>query len=88
MAIRLSVGSVNKILNKEVVEKPVLQILSYKQISGGGNERFRLLLSDGEACIQFAMLATQLNTLIHKGELERNTVICLDKYLCNEVQPG
>ncbi|XP_076306238.1 replication protein A 70 isoform X2 [Tachypleus tridentatus] len=88
MAVRLSVGSVNKILNKEVVEKPVLQILSYKQISGGGNERFRLLLSDGEACIQFAMLATQLNTLIHKGELERNTVICLDKYLCNEVQPG
>ncbi|XP_014677373.1 PREDICTED: replication protein A 70 kDa DNA-binding subunit-like [Priapulus caudatus] len=33
------------------------------------------------------MLATQLNGLVESGQLEANTVIQLEKYLCNKVQP-
>ncbi|XP_076330742.1 replication protein A 70 kDa DNA-binding subunit-like [Tachypleus tridentatus] len=88
MAVHLSAGSVHRILNnRESVDKPVLQILGYKLISGSVNKRYRLLLSDGLSCIQFVMLATHLNDLIDKGELERNSVIRLDRYLCNEIQP-
>ena len=35
-----------------------------------------------------AMLATQLNDLVTNGELETFTVIRLDKFICNTIQPG
>jgi replication factor A1 len=44
---------------------PTLQILDVKAIGGGGggpNERFRLVISDGQ-CYMQGMLATQLNHL-------------------------
>lgn len=88
MAIQLSEGSVKRILDGELVDKPVLQILGYKKIPGNANsERYRLLVHDGHISHPFAMLATQLNDKIVKGELERYTVIRLDRYLCNQVQP-
>ncbi|XP_023218106.1 replication protein A 70 kDa DNA-binding subunit-like [Centruroides sculpturatus] len=72
MAVKLSEGSVK----------------GYKKIPGNANnERYRLLVHDGCISHPFAMLATQLNDKIVKGELERYTVIRLDKYLCNQVQP-
>lgn len=44
------------------ISDPVFQVLGSKRIaSGGGVERFRLLLSDGKYLQSFAMLATQLN---------------------------
>lgn len=44
----------------------------------------RLTISDGEYYIP-AMLATQLNGMILNNEVERFSIVRLDKYLCNSV---
>lgn len=55
---------------------PVLQILSIKQIIGGGSvpDRYRVIISDGAQFMQ-AMLATTLNEQIDNNSLRRNTVV-------------
>jgi len=63
-----------------------MQVLGYKKIAGSGQERYRILLSDGEYSNSFSMLATQLNPMIHNNELEQFTIIRVDKYICNQVQ--
>lgn len=71
------------------IVKPVLQVLGSKMIAGsGGTDRYRLLLSDGRFSHSSAMLATQLNNLVVDGEMETFTVIRLEKYICNTIQPG
>lgn len=67
------------------MEKPVLQILGTKKISGGETERLRLLVSDGKYFNSFAMLATQLNHLHAEGKLEEHTIIQVDKYITSVV---
>ena len=52
-----------------------LQILGYKKIAGGTSDRYRLMLSDGQYCNSFFMLATQMNDKIDNGELENFTII-------------
>ncbi|KZT62474.1 replication factor-a protein [Calocera cornea HHB12733] len=71
---------------------PTLQILSVKQVNTGptGPPRMRVIISDGDYFTQ-AMLATQLNHLTEKpegglAELDKNTVIRLEKFASNSVQ--
>ena len=47
--------------------------------------RFRLLLNDGEYSNSFAMLATQLNHLVHEEALPQYTVIKVKKLVCNQM---
>ena len=42
---------------------------------GTGQERFRLLISDGVYQNSFSMLASQLNHLIHEKKLENYTIV-------------
>ena len=61
-----------------------------KKIASAGQdptkpERYRLQLSDGVNKQPSAMLATQLNGLITNNELVQNSVIQLDRYICNTV---
>ncbi|KZO95312.1 replication factor-a protein [Calocera viscosa TUFC12733] len=72
--------------------RPTLQVLSVKQVNTGptGPPRMRVIISDGEYFTQ-AMLATQLNHLTEKpegglAELDKNTVIRLEKFASNSVQ--
>jgi len=82
----LTRGALAKICAGEEVPEPEMQVLGYKKIAGSGQERYRILLSDGENSNSFSMLATQLNPMIHNKQLEQFTIIKVDKYVCNQVQ--
>jgi replication factor A1 len=68
-----------------------LQFLSIKQVKPNSTtanpsiDRYRLIISDGEYFLQ-AMLATQLNSLVHEEKIGRNTVAVVEKLTCNYVQ--
>lgn len=90
----LSEGAIQEIISKPVEEhphQPILQILGIKQIQskgsdGKGNDRYRLVLSDGIHVLTSAMLATQLNEMVTSEQLEVKSVIQLNKYICNVIQ--
>ncbi|XP_035220738.1 replication protein A 70 kDa DNA-binding subunit-like [Stegodyphus dumicola] len=86
MVPKLTSGALNRILNGEDVANAIIQILGCKKIQGSGNDRFRLLISDGVHSYAFAMLGTQLNHLVANKELEKFTVVRVDKCVCNQVQ--
>ncbi|KFM74172.1 Replication protein A DNA-binding subunit, partial [Stegodyphus mimosarum] len=86
MVPKLTSGAINRILNGEDVANAIIQILGCKKIQGSGNDRFRLLISDGVHSYAFAMLGTQLNHLVANKELEKFTVVRVDKCVCNQVQ--
>ncbi|KAI5119936.1 hypothetical protein M0805_002125 [Coniferiporia weirii] len=96
MAPELSAGSLKNLLaaeagdNKLWEAKHILQILSLKKIGNaregsGSPDRYRLIVSDGENYTQ-AMLATQLTPMVDDGQLVKNTVVCVEKLTCNNVQ--
>jgi len=85
MSHSLTEGALARICQQEEVEDPLVQVIGHKAIQGGGQERFRLLLSDGQYSNSFSMLATQLNHRLHDKELEAFTIIKLTKFLCNKV---
>ena len=62
--------------------QPVLQVLSIKNV---GNDRFRVVLSDGSHYVQ-GMLATQLKHLVESGELMQNTLIKIQDFMNNSIQ--
>lgn len=84
---KLTTGAINRIVGGEDVPGAVMQILGCKKIPGTGNERYRLLVSDGVTGCPFAMLGTQLNNLVANKDLEKFTIIRVDKCVCNQVQP-
>jgi len=65
-----------------------VQVLGAKAVQSQGQERHRLLISDGMYTYSFSMLATQLNHLIHEKKLEQNTIVKIKKYICNKVAGG
>ncbi|CAL8076719.1 unnamed protein product [Calicophoron daubneyi] len=83
----LTAGAIDLLNSGKTVEEPVLKVLGYKTVPGGnGQNRYRLLLSDGVKTHSFAMLATQLNHLIEGGQLVNNTVVHVKKFICNPIQ--
>jgi len=67
-----------------------VQLLSIKKvipttISSNSTDRYRIIISDGVHFVQ-PMLATQLNELVTTGEINKNTVVIIDKLACNFVQ--
>ncbi|GAA5996274.1 replication factor A subunit protein RFA1 [Rhodotorula paludigena] len=68
---------------------PILQVLSVKKVnsSGQGQDRYRLILSDGEHFAQ-AMLTTTLNHLVagEEPQMVRNAIVKLPTYAVNVVQ--
>jgi len=79
----LTRGALGQICKGEEVKEPVLQVLGHKAIQAGGQERFRLLLSDGQYTNSFSMLNTKWNNLIHDKELEPFTIIRAKEILYN-----
>lgn len=84
----LTRGCLASIFAGEKVVTPNLQILGYKKITGSGQERYRILLSDGEFSNSFGMLATKLNPMVHSKQLEQFTIINLKDYNINQVSPS
>jgi replication factor A1 len=67
-----------------------VQLLSVKKVSqtttsGVSTDRYRIIISDGIHFVQ-AMLATQLNDLVTAGEINKNSVVVIDRLACNFVQ--
>eukprot|EP00092_Neocalanus_flemingeri_P076613 GFUD01095044.1.p1 GENE.GFUD01095044.1~~GFUD01095044.1.p1 ORF type:complete len:135 (-),score=37.88 GFUD01095044.1:89-493(-) len=85
MSHNLTRGALARICQGEDVHEPLVQVLGHKAIQGSGQERYRLLLSDGQYTNSFSMLATQLNSMIHDKQLEMYTVIKVKKQICNQV---
>ena len=81
----LTSGALARICQGEDVSEPILQVLGHKAIAGSGQERFRLLLNDGEYSNSFSMLATQLNSLVHEDKIPQFSVIKVKKHICNQV---
>ncbi|KAF5306707.1 hypothetical protein FQR65_LT07262 [Abscondita terminalis] len=84
---QLSEGSLEMIMKGGEIENPIMQVLGSKRIASGSSdkERYRLLLSDGKHLISFAMLTTQINDKITKGELSDNSVIKLNRYITSVI---
>lgn len=67
-------------------EELILQVLGTKKInSGGGNDRYRLLLSDGRFLQSFSMLSTQQNELVTNGDLTEFTIIRVKQHVTSKV---
>ncbi|XP_017485028.1 PREDICTED: replication protein A 70 kDa DNA-binding subunit [Rhagoletis zephyria] len=81
----LSTGVIERIMRGEEVDKPILQILGTKKITGGETDRLRLLISDGKYINSYSMLATQLNHLHAEGKLAEYTIVQVDKYITSVV---
>ena len=81
----LTSGALARICQGEDVLEPILQVLGHKAFLGSGQERFRLLLNDGEYSSSFTMLATQLNSLVHEDKIPQFSVIKLKNHICNQV---
>lgn len=52
----------------------------------GGSERYRLLISDGMFSNSYAMLATQLNTLVTDNVIDEYSIITAKRINCNVMQ--
>ena len=77
----LTSGALARICQGEDVLEPILQVLGHKAFAGSDQERFRLLLNDGEYSTSFAMLATQLNSLVHEDKIPQFSVIKMKWFL-------
>ncbi|XP_065830843.1 replication protein A 70 kDa DNA-binding subunit-like [Oscarella lobularis] len=89
MSDSLSRGAIQAVVQGRTPQNPILQILNMKKIqspqgSAAPADRYRLIVSDGESTLN-AMMATQLNPLIMNNEIERYAILCLTKYVSNEV---
>ncbi|KAF7322414.1 Replication protein A subunit [Mycena chlorophos] len=65
-----------------------LQVLSVKSVANNtttGQDRFRIIVSDGINFVQ-AMLATQLNSLVAEESIKKHTILSITKMTCNFVQ--
>ncbi|KAJ3572954.1 hypothetical protein NP233_g2743 [Leucocoprinus birnbaumii] len=71
--------------NESVGDNQVIQFLSVKKVPGGPIDRYRLIISDGTKFIQ-AMLATQCNSMVENGSVDKFTVASIEKASCSLVQ--
>lgn len=86
MPVSLTPNAIPAINGGDVDSKPLVQVVDVRPVGGsGGQERHRLLLSDG-ASSQHAMLATQLNDLVKSGRVRTGSVVQLIDYICSVVQ--
>ncbi|KIL69845.1 hypothetical protein M378DRAFT_68419 [Amanita muscaria Koide BX008] len=92
---QLTAGSCQRLHNTVSSDAPILsqphimQILSIKVVNPTANansvDRYRMIMSDGVHYIQ-AMLATQLNQYVQEKQIQRYSVIAVEKMTCNQLQ--
>ncbi|KAM6501844.1 Replication factor-A protein 1, N-terminal domain containing protein, partial [Amanita muscaria] len=64
----------------------ILQILAIKALTSANSvDRYRVILSDGVHFIQ-AVFATQLNQYVQEKQIQRYSVISIEKMACNQLQ--
>jgi len=70
--------------------QPICQIINIKNVTNkasnsGQQDRYRIIISDGECYIQ-GMLATQLNPLIESKELQTHNTVRIKQFMVNGVK--
>lgn len=82
----LTKGALKCIMNNEEVKDPVMQVLGVRKITAtGANERYRLLVSDGQHINSFAMLATQLNGMVSSGEITEFAILKIKRHIISNL---
>ncbi|VVC40621.1 Nucleic acid-binding, OB-fold,Replication factor-A protein 1, N-terminal,Replication factor A, C- [Cinara cedri] len=82
----LTKGTLLAIMNNEEIKDPIMQVLGVRKITAAGaNERYRLLISDGQNLNSFAMLATQLNSMILSGELTEFAIVKIKRHIISNL---
>ncbi|KAL7023570.1 hypothetical protein ACKWTF_012683 [Chironomus riparius] len=85
----LTAGSLERINRGEDVPCPiVVQVLGIKRIPSsnpGGQDRYRLVLTDGVDTHNFAMLAIPLNSMYEDGQLTEFTIVRIDRFVPSKV---
>ncbi len=89
MDTQLTEGVIWKMYNKQLPDKPVVQVIEIKLIKPAVNSsqstsvsnRYRLTISDGTH-YQTAMVAATLNSMLVEDEFEKYSVIQLNKFTC------
>lgn len=82
----LTGGALKAIMNNEEVKDPVMQVLGSRKIAASGaDERYRLLVSDGQNHNSFALLASQLNGMVSSGELSDFAIIQIKRHIISNV---
>ncbi|XP_042219304.1 replication protein A 70 kDa DNA-binding subunit-like isoform X2 [Homarus americanus] len=82
----LCTGVIADIIEGAHPENPILQVLSMKRLPTESEERYRLLVSDGEWSSNFAMYARHPNSKVTKEEITKNCIIQMNRYVCETVQ--
>ncbi|KAL1414323.1 hypothetical protein MTO96_007567 [Rhipicephalus appendiculatus] len=77
----LTTGAIQRLLNKEEVHEPVLQIVGLKVIRTDSAERCKIALFDGEDCHACAMLGAQLTSTVDNNQVDKYSVVRLEKYM-------
>ncbi|XP_041456357.1 replication protein A 70 kDa DNA-binding subunit-like isoform X1 [Lytechinus variegatus] len=87
----LTRGAIAAIFEGQTIKYPVLQLLACKKMntasshsSGKTNDRYRLMLSDGEHTCT-AMLNTQLNEMVSTGKLDVQAAMKVNDYTCSKI---
>lgn len=66
----------------------IVQVLGIKRIPSsnpGGQDRYRLVLTDGVDTHNFAMLAIPLNSMYEEGLLSEFTIVRIDRFVPSKV---
>jgi len=69
---------------------PTVQVIHLKKIDnkgGGGEERWKVILSDGTHFLQ-GMCATQLNSLVHTGVISQHCILRVNEFIVNTMGSG
>lgn len=82
----LTKGALKSIMNNEDVKDPMMQVLGVRKITAAGaNERYRLLISDGQNLNSFAMLATQLNSMVCNGSIDEFSILKIKRHIISNL---
>lgn len=79
---QLTKGAIHKIMSGENPQNVVFQIMAVRKFPTG--DRVRLLVSDGVHTSPFAVIASQLSSMVHDKTLDTHVVIRVDRYYCND----
>lgn len=86
---QLTQGGIQALTNGTNDNDLVLQLLNIRKLEGGGgNTRWRVMMSDGQHSLSSFMLSTQLNYMAEENQLVPNCICLLKRHVTNILKDG
>lgn len=64
------------------ISEPILQLVDFKTITdNSGLARVMLHISDGDTMTTLALLSTELTNMVSDGEMDRNCIFRVEKFV-------